>query len=131
MIKKFVLKLKLPMRCLLKLKYMDDTHVLICNHDNLRDRKYRQKRDNLHLTEAGTSRLANNLKYKIAESLNIQVVKKKRSDYTGRFNINNLEHHNSTNRLFWGSDYHNRDRNQDYSRYVHYPNKEGQHGFPD
>ena len=55
---------------------MNHHTVFLCNNDNLRDRKYRQRRDNLHLTDAGTSRLANNLKYTIAESLDSQVVKK-------------------------------------------------------
>ena len=54
---------------------MSNPKVLVCNNENLRDRKYRIN-DGIHLTEIGTSRLANNLKYKIAEALGIQVEKK-------------------------------------------------------
>ena len=82
---------------MLKLKYMNNSDVLLCNHDNLRDRRYRQMRDNLHLTDPGTSRLANNFKYKIAESLDIQVVKKRRSEYTDYRERVNYEQREVTN----------------------------------
>ena len=59
----------------IKLHYLNNHRVLVCHHDNLRDRKFRRD-DHLHLTEHGTSRLENNLKFKIAESLGIVVVKK-------------------------------------------------------
>ena len=47
----------------IRYKYLKNPRVLVCHHQNLVDRKYRI-RDQLHLTEFGTSRLANNLKYK-------------------------------------------------------------------
>ena len=58
--------------------------VQVCPHDNLRERKYKQSRDFLHLTVAGTSRLANNLKFAIAESLDIEVVKKRKLNEENR-----------------------------------------------
>ena len=61
----------------IRYKYLKNPRVLVCHHQNLVDRKYRI-RDQLHLTEFGTSRLANNLKYKIAESLGITVQNKRR-----------------------------------------------------
>ena len=63
---------------------MNNPDVVICSHDNLRERKYKQGRDLLHLTVAGTSRLANNVKYSIAKSLDIQVAKKRKYDNDGR-----------------------------------------------
>ena len=44
-------------------------------NDNLRDKKFRC--DNVHLTDRGVSRLANNLKYKFAAALDITVSAKK------------------------------------------------------
>ena len=41
----------------------------------MKDVKFRV--DKVHLTDHGVSRLANNLKYKLAEGLNITVIKKK------------------------------------------------------
>lgn len=82
---------------------MNNPNVLICSHDNLRERKFKQKRDFLHLTDAGTSRLANNLKYKIAESLNIEVVRKRNNEHGGRndrYNYGRLD----TNRLYRNND---------------------------
>ena len=76
---------------LIKLKYIDNENVLVCHHDNLRDKRYR-KEDQLHLTDPGTSRLANNLKYKIAESLKIDVIKKKNNElYNRNENYNRRE----------------------------------------
>ena len=69
---------------MIKLKYVDNLKVLVCHHDNLRGRKFKA-RDMLHLTDPGTSRLANNLKFKIAESLGIQVVKKKENEDGSRY----------------------------------------------
>ena len=67
-----------------KLKYMNHTNVLVCHHDNLRDRRYRGT-DKLHLTDPGTSRLANNLKFKIAESLGIEIRRKARKEDTNQY----------------------------------------------
>ena len=72
---------------ILKFKFLNNPKVLICNNDNLRDRKFRRG-DGIHLTDHGISVFANNLKYKIAEALDIAVVKKIRnksgySRYTG------------------------------------------------
>ena len=63
----------------IKLNYVNNNNVLVCHHDNLNDRKYR-RRDRLHLSEYGTSRYANNLKFKIAESLGITVKNKRWED---------------------------------------------------
>ena len=59
---------------ILKTKYKGHESVLVCHHDNIRHKRFR-KPDKLHLNDDGTSRLASNLKYKIAQSLNIKVVK--------------------------------------------------------
>ena len=67
----------------LRYQYLNSPQVLVCNNDNLCDRKFRV-RDGVHLTEFGTSRFANNLKYKIAESLRITVElnpKRKKRDF--------------------------------------------------
>ena len=61
----------------IKYNYLKNSRVLVCHHNNLIDRRYRS-RDKLHLTEGGTSRLANNLKHKIAESLGIIVYNRRR-----------------------------------------------------
>ena len=71
----------------IKLKYINNPNVFVCHHDNLRERRFKA-RDLLHLTSYGTSRLANNLKYKIAESLDIQIMKKRR-DGDNRYDRNN------------------------------------------
>ena len=63
----------------LKFRYLGNSNVLVCNNDNLRDRKFRVG-DGIHLTDYGTSVFANNLKYKIAEALDIAVIKKRRID---------------------------------------------------
>ena len=67
----------------LKYKIIKNPRVLICDNTNLRDRKFRI-RDRVHLSDHGTSVFANNLKFKIAEALNVTVVKKRRND--GRWN---------------------------------------------
>ena len=59
----------------LKFMFLNDPKVIICDNSNLRDKKFRD-RDGLHLTTHGTSVLANNRKYKIAEGLKIPVVRK-------------------------------------------------------
>ena len=97
---------------MIKLKYMNNPRVLVCNHDNLRDRKYRQRRDELHLTEAGTSRLANNLKYKIAKSLDIQVIKKRSNEYR-----NGYEHDNNERRDYKANRGHREQDDAEFSRY--------------
>ena len=100
---------------LIKLKFMNSTDVLICSNDNLRERRYKQKRDLLHLTVAGTSRLANNLKYCIAKSLDIEIVKKR--------NYNNYENNDRNdvnqlnfNRRSWNSGH---DWNNEYTKNNH------------
>ena len=59
----------------LKFKYLNNPKVIICNNDNLRDKKFKTS-DGIHLNDHGTSVFASNLKYKIAEALDITVVKK-------------------------------------------------------
>ena len=61
----------------LKYRYLNNTNVLICNNDNLYNRKYRTE-DKLHLSDHGTSLFATNLKYKISEALGITVEKKRK-----------------------------------------------------
>ena len=64
----------------MKYTFRDNERIFICDNANLNDEKFRW-RDGIHLTQHGTSVLATNLKYKIAESLNVKVVKKVRSKY--------------------------------------------------
>ena len=83
---------------LLYVKYMEEPRVILCEHENLRDSKNRRA-DKLHLNDMGTSKLATNLKYKIAEALGVTVVKKPRNDERGRYRSNNwngggYRHHN-------------------------------------
>ena len=61
----------------IKYTYYNDPNVFICDNDNLKDKKFREN-DGIHLTQHGISVLATNLKYKIAEALNITVAKKNR-----------------------------------------------------
>ena len=58
----------------IKLKYLNKQNIYICENGNLRDKKFRT--DKVHLTDRGVSRLANNLKYRIAAALDITVKKK-------------------------------------------------------
>ena len=53
--------------------YMNNDNVFICNNRN--DPKFRW-RDGIHLTDHGTSVLANNLKFIVAKALNIRVEKR-------------------------------------------------------
>ena len=57
---------------------MNNSRVIISSNDNLKERKHRL--DKVHLTERGVSRLANNLKYRIAAALEITVIKKRMKD---------------------------------------------------
>ena len=114
------------------MKYLDNEKVIICHHDNLRDRIYRQ-RDQLHLTDHGTSRLANNLKFKIAESLGIRIEKKRvdedkysrynRSQDERRYNnyrnniANYMYSHNSNNN-------HNSNTNENYHQHQYRNNED-------
>ena len=91
---------------MIKLKYMDHPQVMVCHHDNLRKRKFK-KNDLLHLTDMGTSRLANNLKYKIAEALKIEVVKRRRREFISNRNNAETYRHNFNNSF---GVYDNRDR---------------------
>ena len=59
----------------MKYVYRDDQRILICDNTNLNDSKFRRT-DGIHLTDHGTAVLATNLKYKIAESLDVRVIKK-------------------------------------------------------
>ena len=64
---------------------MNNPKVIVCGNVNLQERKFRNL-DGLHLTTHGTSVLANNMKYKVAKALNIQVERKfrrLRSDFYG------------------------------------------------
>ena len=56
----------------LRCEYLSNSRVFVCNNDNLYERKFRV-RDGIHLSDFGTSRFANNLKFKIAQSLQITV----------------------------------------------------------
>ena len=64
----------------LKYAFLNDPKVIVCDNGNLRDKKFRGN-DGIHLTPHGTSVFANNLKFKIAESLKISVVRKDRRNY--------------------------------------------------
>lgn len=68
----------------IRYKYVDDENVIICDNHNLYDSKFRVN-DGIHLTTHGTSVFATNLKYKIADALNINVVRKEnfRRNHTG------------------------------------------------
>ena len=68
----------------IRYKYVNELRVLICHHDNLNDKKFRKMSDKLHLTDFGTSRYANNLKYEIAESLDIAIRSRNRDDQRRR-----------------------------------------------
>ena len=57
--------------------YEGSDRVVVCDNYALDDTKYRWE-DHLHLNDNGTSQLACNLKYSIAEALDVQVVKKGR-----------------------------------------------------
>ena len=57
--------------------YGDDEKVVICDNSKLNDPTFRFQ-DKLHLSDAGTSILASNLKFSIAEALNVKVIKKNR-----------------------------------------------------
>ena len=62
----------------MKYNYRDNERIFICDNTNLDDEKFRTE-DGIHLTQHGTSVLATNLKYKIAEALNVKVKKKNRN----------------------------------------------------
>ena len=68
----------------LRLYFSENPHVILSNNENLKDRTFRY--DKVHLTEFGISRLANNLKFKIAASLGIHVVKKRANDQRPMYN---------------------------------------------
>ena len=79
----------------IKFKYLNNSNFLICSHNNLDDKKYR-KHDKLHLNEFGTSRYANNFKYKIAESLGVTI--EKRSQNPDKRDKNNSNQRNINSR---------------------------------
>ena len=58
-------------------KYRENERVLICNNSNLNDENFRRT-DKLHLNDHGVAVLATNLKYIIAKSLDVRVIKKER-----------------------------------------------------
>ena len=62
----------------IKFKFINKPNVFLCVNDNLSDTKFRA--DKIHLTDPGPSRLANNIKYKVAEALDISVKKKAKFD---------------------------------------------------
>ena len=95
----------------LSLTFPDCTNPVICDNGNLRDKKFRGN-DGIHLTPHGTSVFANNLKFKIAESLKISVVRKDRRNYrTENRNDRNGVYHNR-------SQYYNERRIDDKVRPV-------------
>ena len=92
----------------IRYKYLTNHRRLVSHQENLVDRKY-MIRDQLHLTEFGTSRLANKLKYKIAESLGITVRNK-------RFNDKNETPYNRLDNSWYQSNrYNGRRQNDEYS----------------
>ena len=90
-----------------KYRYINNPNVLVCNNDNLHNRKYRTE-DKLHLSEHGTSLFATNLKYKISEALDITVAKKRRTDNNQR-RFRNNRRNNDRNGFGngFGNDYRN------------------------
>ena len=65
----------------MKYRHRENERIFTCDNANLNDEKFRWE-DGIHLTKHGISVLATNLKYKIAEALNVKVVKKdKRKHY--------------------------------------------------
>ena len=77
----------------IKYTYMGNEKIFICDNNNLNDKKFRRE-DGIHLTPHGTAVLATNLKYKIAETLKIKVIKKERKDYERR-NYDGYTYNNS------------------------------------
>ena len=67
----------------IKYTYLKDPTVFVCDNGNLIDGKFRLS-DGIHLTAHGTTVLASNLKYKIAEALNVKVLKKDRYKRTNK-----------------------------------------------
>ena len=81
----------------LKFKYLNNPKIFICNNDNLRDKKFRVE-DGIHLNDHGTSVFASNLKYKIAEALEVTVVKKSRyGTRPGKYRYTGYRRDNSRN----------------------------------
>ena len=62
----------------IKFKFINNDKVVVCINENLKDKRFRC--DNIHLTDRGVSRFANNLKYSIAKALDISVKKKMTED---------------------------------------------------
>ena len=84
--------------------FMEDDNVIVCDNSNLQDAKFRV-RDGLHLTAHGTAVLANNIKFKVAKALNIQVEKKHKNNSDG--------YRNGGMRNWYA------DRNTGYRNYFH------------
>ena len=59
----------------INMKHESDHNVSCCMNDNIN--KTHLASDGVHLTEHGTARLANNIKYAVAKSLNVEVKKKR------------------------------------------------------
>ena len=95
----------------IKVRYFNNPKVVLCEHDNLDDSKYR-KPDKLHLTEFGTSRYANNLKYGIADALNITIEKKKRTM------DRNTDHNTNRDNEYRGTRWERRNQRWKYERGV-------------
>ena len=68
----------------IKYKYINDEKIIICDNQNLNDPKFRVN-DGIHLTPHGISVLATNLKYKIAEALDVKVIKKENGRRNRRY----------------------------------------------
>lgn len=103
----------------IRYNYLKNPKVLICHHDNLTDGRYR-KRDKLHLTENGTSRLANNLKFKIAESLGITVFNKRRDNQ--RYDERNDRSRNRYDNRWYQANENNYNERRQYNSYNRYNN---------
>ena len=84
----------------IKYDNMNSADVFICDNENLRDRKFRNA-DGLHLTTHGTSVLANNIKYKIAEALNIHVERKQRKPLVNLYGNNYNNGYLNTSNSRW------------------------------
>ena len=79
----------------LRFTYAGDDNVILCDNRNLFDPKFRY--DKIHLTDHGTALFATNLKYKIAEALDIEVKKvlrnnNQRNRYTRYQQDNRYDH---------------------------------------
>ena len=97
----------------IKYTYLKDPTVLVCDNGNLKDVKFRLS-DGVHLSDHGTAVLASNLKYKIAEALNVKVLKKdryKRTDKSYQRRYGGFNNGGYNNGGFSSGGYNNRSYN--------------------